>query len=54
MKKKVKKMNLNDSVIICEATPKSKKKKAFSKIKNVQKSMKRTFYESSLKYIQLR
>lgn len=54
MKKKVKKMSLNDSVIICDPTPKSKKKKTYSKIKNVQKKTKQNFYENSLRYIQLR
>lgn len=45
---------LNNSVIICNVSPKSTKKKIPLGIKKSRKNVKRTFYERPLKYIQLR
>lgn len=44
---------LNDSVIICDVFPKSTRKKAPLGSKKQQKSVRKTFYESPLKHIQL-
>lgn len=44
---------LNNSVIICNVSPKSTKKKTPLGIKKSRKNVKRTFYERPLKYIQL-
>lgn len=44
---------LNNSVIICYENSKPRKEKVSSKKKKVQKHVKRTFYESPLRHIQL-
>ncbi|XP_031844288.1 uncharacterized protein LOC116432081 isoform X2 [Nomia melanderi] len=44
---------LNDSVIICDASPNSSRKKTSPKKKKQKKIPKRTFYEGPLKHIQL-
>ncbi|XP_043605618.1 uncharacterized protein LOC122577946 [Bombus pyrosoma] len=44
---------LNNSIIICYENPKPTKEKAFSRKKKVHKNVKRTFYESPLRHIQL-
>lgn len=44
---------LNDSVIICEMSPKSNKKKTPLGTRKSQRNVKKTFYESPLKHIQL-
>lgn len=45
---------LNNSVIICYENSKPRKEKVSSRKKKVQKHVKRTYYESPLRHIQLR
>lgn len=45
---------LNDSIIICDTPQKLPKKKASLRTRREQKGVKKTFYESPLKHIQLR
>lgn len=44
---------LNDSVIICDMTPKANKKKTPLGTKKLHRNVRKTFYESPLKHIQL-